>query len=98
MTEIYKDALQKVHKSIEGRVAVHFITADKEKQLSWQEKALERLPETIDQLMAQGYAQGDITILVRRNAEATQIANFLLNCEGKQYDIISNEADRKSVV
>ena len=92
LTEIYKDALQKVHKSIEGRVAVHFITADKEKQLSWQEKALERLPETIDQLMAKGYAQGDITILVRRNAEATQIANFLLNCEGKQYDIISNEA------
>lgn len=33
--------------------------------------------------MAQGYAQGDITILVRRNAEATQIANFLFNCEGK---------------
>ena len=43
-------------------------------------------------MLAQGYSQRDITILVRRNTEATQIADFLLNCKDKSYDIISNEA------
>lgn len=89
--EIYEDALQKVHKSVEGRVEVNFMPNNKEDQ-PWQQSALERLPETIDQLMSQGYAQRDITILVQRNKEATQIADFLLNYEGKKYDIISNEA------
>jgi len=91
MIEIYEDALQKVHKSIEGRVTVNFIPQEKENQ-PWEQLALERLPETIDQLMAQGYEQRDLTILVRRNKEATQIADFLLNYEQKKYDIISNEA------
>ncbi|HQB69271.1 MAG TPA: UvrD-helicase domain-containing protein [Paludibacteraceae bacterium] len=92
LIEIYKDGIQKNHKSTGGRVAVHFITEDKELKEKWKDNALKRLPETIDQLLAQGYSQSDITILVHKNDEATQIADFLLNCEGKQYDIISNEA------
>ena len=92
MIEIYEDALQEIKKSLEGRVEINFISKDENKETTWQEKALELLPEKIDQLLAQGYSQRDITILVRRNTEATQIADFLLNCKDKQYEIISNEA------
>ncbi|MEL6134672.1 MAG: UvrD-helicase domain-containing protein, partial [Bacteroidota bacterium] len=44
---------------------------------SWQEQALDRLLETLQDLPAQGYRLGDVCLLVRTNKDGIKIAEFL---------------------
>jgi len=47
-----------------------------------------QLEKTIDKVLSRGYEKGDIAILVRRNAEAKEITQYL--CE-KGYPVVSGE-------
>ncbi len=80
----------------EGHVKVDFLEDEEEK--SWQEKALEQLPHTIERLQDEGYELKDIAILVRTNMEGAQVADMLLSYKENapagayKYDIISDDA------
>jgi len=50
--------------------------------------ANKELKKTIDQVLSRGYEKGDIAILVRRNAEAKEITQYL--CE-RGYPVVSGE-------
>ncbi|MCD8193610.1 MAG: UvrD-helicase domain-containing protein, partial [Tannerellaceae bacterium] len=83
-------------RSKEGHVKVEFLTDEEEK--SWQEKALEQVPHTLERLQDEGYELKDIAILVRTNQEGAQVADTLLSYKEKapagryKYDIISDDA------
>ena len=86
----------------DGHVRIEFLSGDNEKD--WKEEALGRLPGVLEKLQDNGYALKDIAILVRTNQEGAQVADTLLAYKEEHpsnrynYDIISDEADRKSVV
>lgn len=100
ITEAYQHVRQQVPSGKspgEGYVKISFLdTSDKEND--WKSKALEQLPLEIERLQDQGFALKDIAILVRKNDEAIEVAETLLNYKeknlqsGYRYDIISNEA------
>ena len=48
-----------------------------------------KLEDTVKEILSRGYRKGDITILVRRNADAKKITEYL--CE-KDYPVVSNES------
>ncbi|MCD8043185.1 MAG: UvrD-helicase domain-containing protein [Tannerellaceae bacterium] len=80
----------------EGHVQIEFLTNDEE--ADWKEKALEKLPATLEELQRNGYALKDIAILVRTNLEGAMVANMLLGYKEEhpespfRYDIISDDA------
>ena len=100
ITEAYQHVLQHIPSDKNpdgGHVRISFLdTSDKEND--WKSQALEQLPIEIERLQDQGFALRDIAILVRKNDEAIQVAETLLNYKekknqsGYRYDIISNEA------
>lgn len=75
--EVYDDCLQSVPAARKGRetgrVKIRFIEDKK-----WKEEAIRRTVEDIRELMAEGYAPGNITILVRKNDEGAFAANALM--------------------
>jgi superfamily I DNA/RNA helicase len=64
----------------------------------WRTRALEQLPLEIERLQDKGYRPADITILVRTNLEAQEVAAALLDYgqahpdSGYCYDVMSNES------
>lgn len=103
----YQDVAQKPSKDDEGFVEVSFIEEEKPvddanaEALSWKEKALERLPRTLEGLQEMGVDLKDIAILVRKNDEGQQIASYLLQYKNSpdakphcHYDVVSNESLR----
>ncbi|MEG1617592.1 MAG: UvrD-helicase domain-containing protein [Bacteroidales bacterium] len=99
ISSAYTDIYQKVPKEKQdqaGHVRVEFI--DNEKEESWREEVLNRLPDTLIELQKQGYPLKDIAILVRTGREGAVIADTLLTYKAEhpespyRFDVISNEA------
>lgn len=96
----YQDVYQKFPPKdgkFEGYVKSIFI--EKEEGVDWNELAMERLPEQVEELQANGYAAGDIAILVRNGREGGMVADCLMSHrngpqakEGVNYDVISNDS------
>lgn len=98
ITDVYAQVQQFVPKKkadSSGKVDITFLDNSEK---DWMSQALERLPRKIEELQDAGFKLKDIAILVRRNTEAVEIAEYLLayqedNPDSKyKYDIISNEA------
>ena len=83
----YKDVEQKSTKDFEGYVKVQLF--DSEEDETWDAKAIKAAISEVNNAKADGYLLSDILILTRKRAEASQIANILLN-EG--LSAISEEA------
>lgn len=100
ITDAYKHVYQLVsppNVDSGGHVKISFMD-DSDKENSWKEQALAQLPLEIENFQRQGFNLKDIAILVRKNSEAVEIAEYLLKYKethpdsGYKYDIISNEA------
>lgn len=75
----YSSLRQKVSSNAgEGYVKVEFIP-DSKKVEEWHEAVLEKLPHLLENLVDRGYRPSDIGFLVRKNREAVEITNYLMN-------------------
>lgn len=91
----YSDCVQKIpaqHK--DGRGYVRFEFLEKE---DWEETALKKLIENVEQMQQQGYRLKDIAILIREKKSGVLITNYFMkekvNRKGNfRYDIISSDA------
>lgn len=98
--DAYKHVYQLISPKKEGSKGevkmTFFDTSDSDRD--WKEEALNRLPGELEEYQRQGFALRDIAILVRKNSEAVEVAEFLLKYKEEhpdsayRYDIISNEA------
>lgn len=86
--QLYNGVAQKKNSTTSGHVRMQFVPTD-DKNTTWREHALKLLPEAIENLKDNGYQLSRITMLVRYNNEAVQVADFLLK---KGYKVVSNEA------
>lgn len=97
MEDAYKGLFQHYSPKAEaGHVSVRFVENEEK---NWEDEALAQLPLTIEQWQDKGYALRDMAVLVRRNSEATEVVEYLLDYKnseqakpGYRYDVISNEA------
>lgn len=87
--QLYDGVAQRIRSRADGHVQMQFLTAKTDGEDTWRQRALQLLPPIIDNLKANGRRLSQITVLVRRNAEATQVADFLLKAG---YEVVSNEA------
>lgn len=75
----YEGHQQTVKKSDGGYVQVQLIKPDVEKQHNWREKALQNLALSIKENITLGYDYKDVLVLVNKNKEMPEIANYLLS-------------------
>jgi ATP-dependent helicase/nuclease subunit A len=102
--DAYSDAVQKVaekniNKGIEGIVQIRFFEDDKEMDLGWKEKVLEKIPEIMESIQDQGVNIADIAFLVREKKDGARVANYLMDYQnserakpGYSYEVISSES------
>ncbi|MEN0016424.1 MAG: UvrD-helicase domain-containing protein [Bacteroidota bacterium] len=83
---VYQDSYQQVPKGTEkadgGYVCMTFLpdsTDPTDTPNTWREQVKMRLPPLITSLQDDGFAPEDIALLVRNNAEARELAHFLLS-------------------
>ena len=94
----YKDVTQEVNpKAAEGYVKLEFIPED-ENEDGWRQASLERIPQLLESLVDRGYKPSDIAFLVRKNDDAAEITQYLLQYKksgnahpGFDYSVIGNE-------
>ncbi len=86
--QLYSGVAQQIKSSVDGYVQMQFLPAPKSDD-AWYENALQQLPPIIENLKTNGYQLSQMTVLVRRNVEAAQVADFLLQAG---YEVVSNEA------
>lgn len=97
----YEQVRQKVapHKQVsdfQGKVKIDFLKAEEGEKVK--DLAAARLPEMVRALQDQGYALKDIAILVRKNQEAQEVAETMMEYgmahpdDGYRYDVLSDEA------
>ncbi|MFO7257857.1 MAG: UvrD-helicase domain-containing protein [Bacteroidota bacterium] len=98
--EVYGDVSQKVWRKEEGFVHISFLN-DEPAEETWKEKSLRMIPKYLEQLQDQGFALGDIAILVRENSEGPEIVAELMRYSHSEearpdcrYDVMSNESLR----
>ncbi len=84
--DVYSDFLQEIPtKSLAGgQTQIEFLD-----YVKGEDVMLARTVELIEQALHEGYTQGDIAILCRRNKESSAMANFLTNAH---YNIISRDS------
>jgi ATP-dependent helicase/nuclease subunit A len=98
--QIYADTSQKQGNTNypDGRVQISFVEEDSEN--SFYDKVNEQLIVLLCNLLDEGYRPADIAIITRKNTEAKQLADILLNYEydnphsGRSFKVISDEALR----
>jgi ATP-dependent helicase/nuclease subunit A len=98
--QIYGDIFQKQGngKFPDGKIRISFVEGDSEN--SFYDKVNEQLVELLGNLLNEGYQPADIAIITRKNKEAKQLADLLLNYEyehpdsGRSFKVISDEALR----
>ena len=81
VAEVYGDVAQTPRKSFPGGVEVEVVEADRAEArfglvCVWME-------QRIRAALADGFAAGDIALLVRTNKEAKRLAEYLLSCDPK---------------
>lgn len=92
---IYSDTVQQRISKKKGYVQFTFVQGENKKET--EDKILGKLPDLFKILQDKGYAARDTAILVRKNDEAKQIADYLLrykreNINENCWDVISDEA------
>lgn len=98
ITNAYRDVKQKVSKNAsEGFVRIEFIEKARLKTDRMQ-MVLEKIPTLLEDLVDRGYKPNDIAFIVRKNDEATELINYLLNFKnlpearpGFNYDVVGSE-------
>jgi ATP-dependent helicase/nuclease subunit A len=98
--QIYSDIMQKQgnNKFPDGKVQISFVEGDSDN--SFYDRANEQLVALLGNLLDEGYRPADIAIITRKNKEAKQLADLLLNFEydkpgsGRSFKVISDEALR----
>lgn len=98
ITNAYRDVKQKVSKNAsEGFVRIEFIKNARLKADRMQ-MVLEKIPTLLEDLVDRGYKPNDIAFIVRKNDEATELINYLLNFKnspkahpGFNYDVVGSE-------
>lgn len=105
-TAVYADAAQQPAKKNTGLIHVDFFQkekvsendSDEEKEASWKEQALAKIPFYLEQLQDQNIPLCDVALLVRTNKDGQEIAAYLLEYRNSNpdkkysYDVISNES------
>ena len=96
-TQAYQDATQKFFREEDkGYVNIQFLDTDKE--TSFEEETLRRLPSIVEELQSKGVRQRDIAFLVREHKEGQKIAARFIEYktqeakEGFNYEVVSNES------
>ncbi len=86
LPDVYSDYLQEIPPKalVGGQIQVEFLEYVKGEDLM-----LSRTVELIEQALQEGYAQGDIAILCRKNKDSSAMANFLTDAN---YKIISRDS------
>lgn len=98
ITNAYRDVKQKVSKNAsDGFVRIEFI----EKAMLKADRMqiiLKNIPTLLEDLVDRGYKPNDIAFIVRKNDEATELINYLLNFKnlpearpGFNYDVVGSE-------
>lgn len=77
LQKAYEDVHQHNKKALEGYVNVQFFSDNED--TPWKEKALEATFSTIQKVLDHGFVPEDIMVLVRKNKEAAETAEFLLH-------------------
>ncbi|NLA23595.1 MAG: UvrD-helicase domain-containing protein, partial [Bacteroidales bacterium] len=92
----YSDAIQTPQKPHQGYVNLNFLPKGKTED-SWEQVAMENVAENINTLLNKGHSAGDIAVLVRTNAQAAKITEFLLEYQNQnlentlhKYQIVSS--------
>ncbi len=85
---IYKDLEQKYDQDKSGGYVQIEMIADAKGE-EWTNQNLQKIRETIDEILSDEFTHKDITVLCRSNDEITSIANFLLE---HNYPIITSES------
>ncbi len=75
-------------KTAGGKVSIEFFPEIK-KQEAFRETAYPKILETIEKLKAEGFRLRDITILCRKNKDASEIAQFLVE---SRVEVVSSES------
>jgi len=99
ITNAYRNVNQQVSpQKKDGYVRFEFIETDKESETSFAEESLQRLPQVLEDLQVRGFQPDRVCILVRKNDEAQQVVQFMLEYKQTQpentkfcYNIIGNE-------
>lgn len=78
VAEVYADVRQEARKSFPGGVEVEVVEADRAEERFG--LVCEWMEQRIRQSLADGFAAGDIALLVRTNKEAKRLAEYLLAC------------------
>lgn len=99
VSKAYNDFTQLVpeHKTIDqGLVEIRIIPKDEDKDVKFEDQALEYLVKTIEDLQRHHHHLKDIAILVRERSEGDRISEFLIKYQKKsdqfRYDILSNDS------
>lgn len=92
LAEMYHGAAQKITKQDAGMVKLRFFQKEDPSGRSWPEYmplSLKQTEEWIREAMADGFAAGDIAIILRRNNDAVAIAQYLVE---RKFKVVSNES------
>lgn len=100
LNEVYSQARQEIPpirtKDPQGYVNITFLKD--EAGFSWKDLVADKLPRVIEQLQDRNVALKDIAILVRRNKEGKDVADYLHQYQQDhadshyRYDVVSNES------
>ncbi len=95
----YADAVQQAPPQVQenGMVHIQFIPEKDEKDdpVDYEQAVLEKLYQTIVQLLGEGFVASDLAILVRTNNEAAMVVQYLLEAQQNgpvKFDLISGDA------
>lgn len=77
---IFRDVAQQTppDRQNRGRVSLHFVDRSRLPDKDWKAAVLQRLPGIVRELTGRGYRLDDITLLVRRNTEGSQVSHTLM--------------------
>jgi ATP-dependent helicase/nuclease subunit A len=83
LSKIYKDFAQLPHSQNPpfGFVQAEIIRRNDE--FSYEEQALEKMSQEMERLFRLGYSPGNMAVLTRSNKAASQVAQYLMDCEAK---------------
>lgn len=90
ITDSYKEVKQDFENSAEGGyINISFVNADEEDNSLVNERALNKLIETVKDVLNSGYKQRDILVLVRYRSEGSEAAHYLTEAGFK---VVSNDS------
>jgi len=90
---LYADVFQEYNQDVDSEIKIRLYNSTDADSIDNTKDAIFRdMLSEIDSLLDRGVLPSQITILVRKSKEAEFITNSFLAIEGKNYDVVSNEA------